>query len=144
MVNMYLETAARGIRRGTGWYGYVLECFDSRGEVHTVQEFKRMDDVTPNQLILIAFCAALNRMTRQSEIVVYTDKLYLRGNYTAHLPAWKQNGWKTAKGEQVANAELWKQAAELARWHRISFAKDYRHSYKNWMTAELQKRSRTA
>ena len=129
MVNMYMETATRGIRRGTGWYAYVLECFDSHGNVHTVQEFKKVDDVTPNQLILLAFCAALNRMRKQSEIMVYTDKIYLRGSYTSYL----------------GNVELWKRVAELTRWHQICFAKNYQHSYKNWMTAELQKRSsRTA
>lgn len=145
MVNMYLETATRGIRRGTGWYGYVLECFDSRGNAHTVQEFRKTEDVTPNQLILLCFCAALNRMRKQSEIMVYTDQLYLRGNYTSHLPMWQGNGWKTARGETVANVELWKRVAELTRWHQICFARDYQHSYKNWMVSELQKRSsRTA
>ena len=51
MVNMYLETATRGIRRGTGWYGYVLECFDSKGNVHTVQEFRKEENVRDSALL---------------------------------------------------------------------------------------------
>lgn len=142
MVNMYLETRIGGMRKTTGFYGYVLEFVDSRGETHTLDAMEREEDVTPNQLILKAFIAALGRMRTPSEITVYTDRIYLYGNFDRWLPVWKENGWQNARGEQVKNRELWEQAERLSRC--ITFRPEYKHSYKSWLVSELLRMSREA
>ncbi len=144
MVNMYLETRIGGMRKTTGFYGYVLEFVDSRGETHTISTLEREDDVTPNQLILKAFIAALGRMRTPSEIAVYTDRIYLYGNFDRWLPVWKENGWQNAHGEQVKNRELWEQVERLSRLHLITFRSEYKHSYKSWLVSELFRMSREA
>ncbi|MDE7325505.1 MAG: hypothetical protein K2N63_04355 [Lachnospiraceae bacterium] len=139
-INLYLETSIRGIRKSVGWYGYLLEWIDSKGQFRTLHGFKCEMAVTPNMLVLMAFCAALNRMNKDSEITVFTDSLYLRECYTQYLQAWKENGWKTAKGEPVKNLILWQQADKLTSRHAVRFSMEYHHSYKNWMVSEIVKR----
>lgn len=139
-INLYLETSIRGVRSTIGWYGYVLEWVDAHGKTRTVTDFKCESGVTPNQLILVALRDALRRMTKPSEILIYTDALYLRGNYMDYLPLWRKNGWKTARGEPVKNRELWEEVVEAAEPHRIAFGKQYQHAYKAWMVSELTRR----
>lgn len=139
-VNIYLETSIRGIRKSVGWYGYLLEWIDSKGQLRTLHGFKCELAVTPNMLALMACCAALNRMNKDSEITVFTDSLYLRECYTQYLQSWKENGWKTAKGEPVKNLILWQQVDRLTGRHVIRFSAEYHHAYKNWMISEIVKR----
>lgn len=139
-INMYLETSIKGIKKTIGWYGYLLEWMDRNQEPHTISDFRYENGVTPNMLSLIAFCAALNRITKDSEITVFTDHLYLREGYARYLPVWKENGWKTAHGDSIKNMSLWQQIAEKTRNHQITFNPEYHHSYKNWMVSELARR----
>lgn len=139
-IDLYLETSIKGVRSTAGWYGYVLEWIDTGGNARTLTDFKCESGVTPNQLILTAFRDALQRIRKPSEITIYTDALYLRGNYVDYLPVWRKNGWKTAHGEPVKNRELWEEIIQAAEPHRIAFGKQYRHAYKSWMVSELTRR----
>lgn len=139
-INMYLETSIKGIKKTIGWYGYVVEWFNSRAEARTREDFKCEVGVTPNMLSLIAFLAALDRIVPDSEITVYTDNLYLREGYTQYLQVWKTNGWKTAHGDAIKNMALWQEIAEKTARHAIRFEKECHHSYKNWMVSQIQER----
>jgi ribonuclease HI len=105
-----------------------------------VHDFKYETDVTPNMLALLAFCAALNRLTQDSEITVFTESTYLSGSFTRYLKDWKEKGWKTSKGEPLKNQKLWQQVDELTARHVIRFDPTYHHTYKNWMVAEITRR----
>lgn len=139
-INMYLVTSIKGIKKTVGWYGYVVEWFNSKKEVRTREDFKCEIGVTPNMLSLIAFLAALDRIIPDSEITVYTDNLYLREGYTQYMPVWKTNGWKTAHGDPIKNMALWQEIAEKTARHVIRFEKECHHSYKNWMVGQIQER----
>lgn len=139
-INMYLETSIRGIKKSLGWYGYLLEYIDGKGELHTLHDFRHEIGVTPNMLTLIAFCAALNRIGKDSEITVFSECSYLRENYSKWLQVWKENNWRTSRGEAVKNLKLWQQVDELTARHVVRFAREYHHGYKNWMVNELVKR----
>ncbi len=139
-INMYIETSIRGVKKTIGWYGYLLEWLDSTGTPHTVSHFQYEIGVTPNMLSLTAFCAALDRLTKDSEITVFTDNLYLREGYTRYLPVWKENGWKTAHKYPIKNRQSWQQIAEKTKRHTIIFHSGSSHSYKDWMLREIQER----
>lgn len=139
-INMYIETNIRGVKRTVGWYGYVVEWFNSRSEAKTREDFRYESGVTKNMLALIAFLAALGRIVPDSEITVFTDNLYLREGYTRYLPAWQANGWKTAHGDTIKNMALWQQVADKTARHKVKFAKNDTHSYKNWMMAQIKER----
>ena len=74
-INMYLETSIRGVRATTGWYGYILEYIDKLGNPHIIEDYDREIDITPNQLGLMAFLEALDRVNKDSEITVYSDSV---------------------------------------------------------------------
>ena len=139
-INLYIETSIRGVKSTVGWYGYLLEWIDSRGNPHTISDFGYELGVTPNQLVLKTFCRALDRLGKDAELTVFTDSLYLRNCYTQHLQNWKENNWKTAKGEKVKNLSLWQQVNEKTRRHVVAFNADHQHPHKNWMIAEIQRR----
>lgn len=141
-VNIYLETSIKGLKRTVGWYGYILEYTDAKGVRHVRDCYKNEMGVTPNMLILMAFCASLERLTKESEITVYTDNLYLRESCIKRLKHWKENGWKTAHGEPVKNKGLWQQVSEKMSGHNVIFSTEYHHRYKNQMAAELANRRR--
>ena len=88
-INMYLETSIRGVRATTGWYGYILEYIDKLGNPHIIEDYDREIDITPNQLGLMVFLEALDRVNKDSEITVYSDSAYLRSGYTRYLQDWK-------------------------------------------------------
>ncbi len=54
------------------------------------------------------------------------------------LADWRKNDWKNAKGQQVANAEAWKEIALLLDKHTYQFIVDKRNSYSDWMRAESE------
>lgn len=139
-VNIYLETSIRGLNRTIGWYGYIVEYIDSHGEPHTIDAYAYETGVTPNMLILMAFCAALNRMKKSCRITVYTDSIYLRESCEKRLRHWKENGWMTAHNEPIKNRDLWQQVSEKISGHVITFSTEYHHGYKNRMVAELANR----
>ena len=139
-INMYLETSIRGVRATTGWYGYILEYIDKLGNPHIIEDYDREIDITPNQLGMMAFLEALDRVNKDSEITVYSDSAYLRSGYTRYLQSWKENGWKTAKGEEVKNKVLWQQVSKKTVRHVIRFEPQYHHQYKNQMVMEIEKR----
>ena len=141
-INLYLETSIKGIRSTVGWYGYLLEWMDSKGKPHTISDFGYESGVTPNQLVMKTFCMALDRLKKDSEITVFTDSLYLRSSYTKYLQAWRENGWKSAKGETVKNLTLWQQVDKKTRRHVVTFSTDYQNPYKSWMVSEIQRRKR--
>ena len=139
-INMYLETSIRGVRATTGWYGYILEYIDKLGNPHIIEDYDREIDITPNQLGLMAFLEALDRVNKDSEITVYSDSAYLRSGYTRYLQDWKTNGWKTAKGDEVKNKVLWQQIARKTVRHVIRFEPAWPHKYKAQMVSKLMER----
>ena len=57
-------------------------------------------------------------------VELYTDSTYLRDGITRWLARWKANGWRTAAGQPVKNAELWRRldaarARHRVRWHWV-------------------------
>ena len=104
-VNLYLETSIRGLKKTIGWYGYVLEYIDQKGGKHIRDAYQYEVGVTPNMLVLMAFCASMDRLTRESIVTVLTDNAYLRERCMRRMALWRNNVWKTAHGEPDKHKE---------------------------------------
>ncbi|KAI0536919.1 ribonuclease H-like protein [Xylaria digitata] len=48
-----------------------------------------------------------------THLVIKSDSAYLVNGMTARLEKWVQNGWRTAKGTEVKNRDLWTQLVDL-------------------------------
>ncbi len=79
---------------------------------------------TNNRMELMAAIVALEALTRDCEVDLYTDSQYLRGGVTAWIHNWKRNGWRTADRKAVKNVDLWRRleaalARHQIRWHWV-------------------------
>lgn len=66
---------------------------------------------------MLALLTTLQCLYATSEDVrIITDSEYLFNAMTKHWPdRWAHNGWRTAAGEPVKNADLWKQILEISQ-----------------------------
>ena len=104
-VRIYLLTLRKRPSRGKGYFAYRLEFMDQNGKMHEKELYEEEKDITANQLALIAMYRAFEALRKPCEVEVFTDSLYLRGNFVANLENWTLNSWMNAKGEPVAGEE---------------------------------------
>lgn len=115
MIDIYTDGACKG-NPGPGGWGALLRYDDTDktiygGEAHT----------TNNRMELMAAIKALEALTRECTVNLYTDSQYLRQGMTAWMAQWKKKGWRNSKNEPVKNADLWQQLDTLAKKHTIQW-----------------------
>ena len=95
----------------------ILRCV-LKGQEHIVQTKGSGEPKDSRQrLELLAVLAGLSRMVKPSEITIKGSG-YIKTGFQ-YLSAWESAGWIKSNKKPVANADLWKQAAEAARKHKI-------------------------
>lgn len=141
-VRIYLLMLRKYPRRGRGYYAYRLETIGKNGSVHEKEDFGIEEDITANQLALVAMCRAFEQLKTPCEVEVYTDSMYLRSNYEQNMSTWSGNGWMSAKGEPVANRELWGKLKEITDQHAVRFNTVYQWPERARMTDKLQRMKR--
>jgi ribonuclease HI len=68
---------------------------------------------------LTAVIRALESLTRECDVELYTDSQYVKQGIESWIHGWKRNGWKTADKKPVKNAELWRELDAQAARHRV-------------------------
>lgn len=138
-VRAYLLTLRKQPSRGRGYFGYRLEFVGRNGRLHEKEVFDEEQDITANQLALVAMYRAFEELKKPCEVEVFTDSLYLRGNFVTNLANWTLNSWLNAKGAPVANGELWRQLEEITQPHVVRFNTAYQWPARARMTDRLQR-----
>ena len=138
-VRMYLLTLRKQPSRGTGYFGYRLEFIDQNGRLHEKELYEEEKDITANQLALVAMYRAFEALRIPCEVEVFTDSLYLRGNFVANMQNWTLNSWLNAKGEPVANGSLWRRLEKITQPHVVRFNTTYMWPARARMTDRLQR-----
>ena len=138
-VRIYLLTLRKRPSRGKGYFAYRLEFVDQNGKMHEKELYEEEKDITANQLALVAMYRAFEALRKPCEVEVFTDSMYLRGNFVANLENWTLNSWLNAKGEPVANGELWRRLEEVTKPHVIRFNMAYQWPARRRMTEWLQR-----
>ncbi|WP_029502524.1 RNase H family protein [Lachnoclostridium phytofermentans] len=119
-VRIYIETEYNGNPAcGKGKYYVVLETTCSNGEIATREIIGGVKETTKNRLAIIAINKALERFTKESEIVIYCNNSYVmetldQGRYIT----WIENGWRV-RNKEIKNKDLWLRFVELAQEHNI-------------------------
>lgn len=137
-VHIYTYTDIRGPRKRTGYYIYLLEQETAKGlaTLHKIEEVT--DPETENRIQLTAVIKALRRLRKNCDLVIHTHSEYVdAGINKGWLQKWAGNGWKTGKGEPVANRPEWEEMAELLNAHEFEFHAG-RHAYSEWMEREIR------
>lgn len=139
-VNIYLYTTIKGPRVREGSYTYILEYMTEKGPVTLTKQ----DSITAteNRAHLLILIKALERLRHPCELEVYTDSEYIRSGAVKWLKDWERRGWMTKKDRPVANKEEWQQASELLSRHLVTFCIGEKHSYREWIVADTEKREK--
>jgi ribonuclease HI len=116
----YTDGACSG-NPGPGGWGVLMRAVDA-GVVVREKELAGGEALTTNnRMELMAAIAALEALSRPSEITIVTDSAYVKNGITEWMAAWKRKGWRTAGGPPVKNVDLWQrldaaQARHTVRW----------------------------
>jgi len=114
----YTDGACSG-NPGPGGWGVVLQAVEA-GAVVKERELSGAEAATTNnRMELMAAIAALESLSRPSEITVVTDSAYVKNGITEWLANWKRRGWRTAAGGAVKNVELWQRLEAAQARHRV-------------------------
>ena len=101
---------------GPGGWGSILAL--PNGTVRELGGGER--DTTNNRMEMTAALEALHAIPKDqiTNIVIYTDSTYVIKGITQWVWGWRNKGWKTAEGKEVANRDLWE-----ALSHKITLLK---------------------
>jgi len=140
MVNIYIESSLKDLKRQSGVVCLILE--NPENKSNTATQFGKIVDSTKYRAELISLKIALGMVKNTQELTIYTDCQYMAAAFQRNwINTWIRNGWKTAKGRDVVDQEEWKRILELLKNRKITFKVNENHEYKLWMKSEVQKRS---
>ena len=103
--------------------------------------FGTVKDSTCNQAILYGIKYALPYCQNFDVIHLQTTNGYTKLGFD-NLSNWQENGWKTARGKEIKNADLWQDiAAELEGKEMIIHLNEV-NGYRRWLKAECLRRAK--
>jgi ribonuclease HI len=106
---------------GPGGWGVLLQAREGDRVVKERELSGGEAATTNNRMELLAAIAALESLTRPSEITVVTDSAYVKNGVTSWLAGWKSNGWKTAARKPVKNEDLWRRLDAAQARHDVTW-----------------------
>jgi len=112
---IYTDGACRG-NPGIGGWAAVVQYQGNETELSGTEA-----NTTNNRMELTAAVRALEYLSRNSAVRLYTDSQYLRGGITTWIKNWKRNGWRTSGGRPVKNKDLWQGLDEASQGHEIDW-----------------------
>jgi ribonuclease HI len=112
---LYLRATCRG-NPGPGSWAAILEGEGGREESTGV-----VQSTTNNRMELAAAIEGLRMVDPGSSIQVFTTSDYLHQGITRWISGWQANGWQKKDGQPVANADLWRKLADVAKTHIITW-----------------------
>jgi ribonuclease HI len=115
IIKIYTDGACSG-NPGKGGWGAVLLYKEHKKEISGYNP-----QTTNNQMELMAVIEALKLLKRKSQVVIYTDSVYVKDGITKWIFNWKKNGWKNSKKELVKNLELWQELDLQAAEHQVAW-----------------------
>ena len=144
-VNLYVFISAHGPRKQDGAYGWVLEYIRANGEPdsRTLHGIGIRQQTVDRALVLEAITEALGRLSKPCDVTIFLDPAYLAETIPTPweqgwVDRWEANGWLTAQGQEVKNADLWKNALAVLRNNHAVFTKIQGYnSYKNWIYSQI-------
>ena len=116
VVDIYTDGACSG-NPGPGGWGALLRYGQHEKELYGAEP----GPTTNNRMELMAPIRALEALTRQSVVRVYTDSSYVRNGVIQWMPRWKTNGWQTAAREPVKNSDLWQRLDAAIGRHEVQW-----------------------
>jgi ribonuclease HI len=129
LISIYTDGACKG-NPGNGGYAFCIYT----NEKLCVQRRGFEDLTTSNRMKLIASVEALKyakEIHNNSDITIYSDSAYLINCFNdGWIDNWKVNGWKTYRGDDVVNIDLWKTIDNFVQEMNVRFVRVHKSDNK--------------
>jgi ribonuclease HI len=77
---------------------------------------------TNNRMEIMAVIAGLRALTVPSDVVIYSDSLYVvKAIESGWAATWKAEGWMRTRTEKALNSDLWEEVLALCSTHNVRF-----------------------
>jgi ribonuclease HI len=113
---IYTDGACSG-NPGPGGWGAVI--FDEENNQKNISGNDK--NTTNNRMELLAAIMALKKIKSNSDVVIYTDSIYVKNGITEWMVKWEKNGWKNANKKPVKNKDLWLKLNVLCKKSNVSW-----------------------
>ena len=113
---IYTDGACSG-NPGSGGWGAVI--FDQDNKQKNISGSEK--NTTNNRMELLAAIMSLKKIKTNSEVVIFTDSIYVKNGITEWMKNWKKNGWKNSSKKPVKNKDLWVKLDKLCEANSVSW-----------------------
>jgi ribonuclease HI len=101
---------------GPGGWACLLRCGSVDKELSGAEA-----DTTNNRMELQAVIAGLAALKEPCDVRVVTDSQYVQRGMTRYLARWVTAGWRSSRGQPVANRDLWEALVRESNRHEVTW-----------------------
>ena len=113
---IYTDGACSGNPGPGGWGAVILDQDDKQKNISGSEK-----NTTNNRMELLAAIMSLKKIKTNSEVVIFTDSIYVKNGITEWMKNWKKNGWKNSSKKPVKNKDLWEKLNKLCEANSVSW-----------------------
>ena len=113
---IYTDGACSGNPGPGGWGAVILDQDDKQKNISGSEK-----NTTNNRMELLAAIMSLKKIKTNSEVVIFTDSIYVKNGITEWMKNWKKNGWKNSNKKPVKNKDLWVKLDKLCEANSVSW-----------------------
>ena len=113
---IYTDGACSG-NPGPGGWGAVI--FDEENNQKNISGNEK--NTTNNRMELLAAIMALKKIKSNSDVVIYTDSIYVKNGISEWMAKWEKNGWRNSNKKPVKNKDLLIKLDELCKKSNVSW-----------------------
>ena len=140
-IEMFVSTTLHGSAKRTGKVMYTLRMKMGEKQYYEKPPEIGKTDGTANRLVLWSICRALERMRGKRMILIYMENTFVASVINqGWVETWERNDWKNSRGNEIKDADLWKEILEKSRemGHDIA-AVAGRHEYSEAFAYNMSK-----
>ena len=115
MIKIYTDGSCLNNPGNGGWAAII----NNNGDIVKISGYEK--ETTNNKMELMATIKALQKISKDDQIEIYTDSKYVKLGITEWIHKWKKNNWQTSKKEPVKNKDLWVQLYDLTNSLKINW-----------------------
>ena len=113
---IYTDGACSGNPGPGGWGAVILDQDDKQKNISGSEK-----NTTNNRMELLAAIMSLKKIKTNSDVVIFTDSIYVKNGITEWMKNWKKNGWKNSSKKPVKNKDLWVKLDKLCEANSVSW-----------------------
>ena len=113
---IYTDGACSGNPGPGGWGAVIFDQDDKQKNISGSEK-----NTTNNRMELLAAIMSLKKIKSNSEVVIFTDSIYVKNGITEWMKNWKKNGWKNSLKKPVKNKDLWVKLDKLCQSNSVSW-----------------------